>query len=98
MSLVHCAMDTWVAVVLVGVEEPTLNAEVVVEDTDVMGEAVEPAEVRAALRAVVVLEGPWAPEPEVALPHPTSATAAATAETASCTLLRIIDVCCEGSS
>jgi hypothetical protein len=83
MSLVHCGVDTWVALALLGVDELALDAEGAVDETCAVAEAGE---------AGRVLDVPCAPDPEVALLHPASAAPTMTTNAVSCALLSMICV------
>ena len=84
MSLVHGGVETCVAVAVFEAEE--LAPEVVVDGTDGLGGAVEPD----AVEGLGVLDVLRAPDPEVELPHPASATPVMSTNAASRALLRII--------
>jgi hypothetical protein len=93
MSLVHCGIDTGVAVLLLGAEVLGLGTEDVVGETDAVGGAVVTDEEGEVLGEVGVVELPevlWAPKPEVELLHPASAATAMNMYPVSCACLRII--------
>lgn len=84
MSLVHCGVDTWVAVALLGAKDPALDTDEVLDEAGAVTEADVAGDVLGGI------EWLFAPNPEVALLHPASAAPEMSTKAISCALLRII--------